>query len=125
MKQRTILLCLIVLALLAMVALPAGAASVEPMSVDVDLLPGDVYNVEKTVTTPDYPPVLDLLLLEDEIGSFFDDIATMQGTGPDYTDGKAAAIWDGIDAEVDDFKGGVAGFRDFARGGWGSTGDWV
>jgi len=125
MKQRTILLFLVVLALLAVVALPAGAGPVDPMSVDVDLLPGELYSVEKTVTTPDYPQVLDLLLLEDETGSFFDDIAIMQGTPPDYLDGKAAEIWDGIDPEVDDFQGGVAGFRDFAQDGWGSPGDWV
>ncbi len=122
---QTILAFMIVLALISVIAIPVGAAGVEPLSVDVDLLPGASTQVEKTVTTPEYPPVLDLLLLEDETGSFGDDITTMKGTATDYTDGKAAAIWDGITAEVTDFQGGVAGFRDFAQNGWGSTDDWV
>ena len=123
--MQRILACMIIITLIAIVAVPAGAAPVEPAGVEVDLLPGDSVDVDKTVTTPDYPPVLDLLLLEDETGSFYDDILTMQGTPPDYLDGKAAEIWDGIAGEVADFQGGVAGFRDFAQSPWGYSGDWV
>ncbi|OPZ44173.1 MAG: hypothetical protein BWY93_00728 [Euryarchaeota archaeon ADurb.BinA087] len=120
MVMKRILIGLMVLAMIAVVALPAGAepVPVDPISVSVDLLPGDSSSVEKMVTPPDYPPVLDLLLLEDETGSFYDDIAAMQG-------GLASDIWEGIVAEVTDFQGGVAGFRDFAQDGWGGSGDWV
>jgi len=123
--MQRILACMIIVALIAIVAIPAGAAPVEPAEFEVDLLPGDSVDVDKTVTTPEYPPVLDLLLLEDETGSFGNDIALMKGTLPDYSDGKAAEIWDGIAACVTDFQGGVAGFRDFAQSPWGNSGDWV
>ena len=53
----------------------------------------------------------------------------MQGELPDYSDGLAAQIWDGLDAEGIEFRGAVAGFVDFAQSYWGGSwtygNDWV
>ena len=118
-KATTILLLLLLVSSTAIGALsmPNG---VSPIHVDVTLNPGESETVTKTVTIPDIPTKLDLLLLEDETGSFQDDIANMQGAG-----GLADQLWDQLDAQVADFQGGVAGFRDFDQSPWGSPGDWV
>lgn len=104
-------------------------ADVTPDQVEVTLNSGESYEVEKTVTNPLIPPTLDFLLLEDETGSFSDDITLMKGTLPDYSDGLAAQIWDGLAAEGIEFRGAVAGFADFAQDGWGGSwtygNDWV
>jgi hypothetical protein len=102
-----------------------GSGPIEPPTVEVTLYPGESIIIEKTVTNPPIPPKLDLLLLEDETGSFADDIDEMQGEEPDCSDGLAAAMWDGIAGEVVDFQAAVAGFRDFAYDGWGGSVDWV
>ena len=85
---------------------------------------GDSFDISKEVTIPAIPETLDFLLLEDESGSFADDIALMQGET-----GLAAQIWDGLVAEGIDFRGGVAGFIDFAQSPWGGSwthgNDWV
>lgn len=94
-----------------------AAATVDPSSVEAELHPGESIEVEKRVTTPLYPPVVDIFLLEDETGSFVDDIATLQALAPD--------IWDAIAVAGVDFTMGVGGFRDFAQDGWGLAGDWV
>ncbi len=97
-RKKTIILGLLLIIGMVAIAAPVAAQSVDPDGVVLELYPGGSHDVAKTATTPIYPKVLDLLLLEDETGSFGDDIATMQGTPPNYLDGKAAAIWDGIDA---------------------------
>ena len=120
-KAATILLLMLLVSSNAIGALTLlNAQAVEPPEVYLELEPGDTYEVVKTVTNPLIPPKLDLLLLEDETGSFQDDIANMQGPG-----GLADQLWDSLVAAVPDFQGGVAGFRDFAQDGWGSPGDWV
>jgi hypothetical protein len=111
--------------IVSMLAVNANNIYVDPPSVEETLFPGEYIEVEKEVMNPPLPQRLDLLLLEDETGSFGDDIAIMKGNLSDSTNGLAAAIWDGIDAEVDDFMGGVAGFRDFDQDFWGDTGDHV
>ena len=111
--------------IVSMLAVNANNMYIDPPSVEETLFPGEYIEVEKEVMNPPLPQRLDLLLLEDESGSFFDDIAIMKGNLSDYTDGLAAAIWDGIDAEVGDFMGGVAGFRDFDQVPWGNAGDHV
>lgn len=100
-------------------------ADVDPAYVEDIVYPGESIQIEKTVITPDIPLKLDLLLLEDETGSFYDDIDTMNGVEPDHSDGLAYHLWDGIALEVVDFQAGVAGFRDFARQPWGQSLDWV
>ena len=90
---------------------------VSPSSVSVQLAPGESVEIEKSVVTPEIPPMLDVFLLEDETGSFGDDIANLKALAPD--------IWDRIADSGTDFTFGVGGFRDYARGPWGNSGDWV
>lgn len=61
---------------------------------------------------------LDIVLLQDETGSFNDDISTLRRLAPQ--------VWDSI-ANISraGFRMSVVGFRDFARGDWGDFGDWV
>jgi hypothetical protein len=94
-------------------------AMVEPTEFNDEAQPGDEFVINKLVTTPEIPPKLDLLLLEDESGSFGDDIATIQGAAADCSDGLAADIWDGVSAEVSDLNGAVAGFSDFSQAPYG------
>ena len=122
-----ILITLIALSATLIAAPALAEMGVDPATVEVTLYPGESTTLTKTVTTPTYPPVLDMLLLEDETGSFWDDIKLMQGDPPP---GLAEQIWDGITGEVADFRGAVAGFRDFPTGAegytpWGSPGDWI
>jgi hypothetical protein len=129
MKKRLekILSVTLLVAIFASMTLPVFMAlsEVEPSELPITLNEGESEQVTKYVTTPSIPPKLDLLLLEDETGSFWDDIDEMQGTPPEYEDGLALAIWDElVDREID-FTAGVAGFRDFAYNGWGDPGDWV
>jgi len=125
MKKSRALISILVAALLMLgMAVPA-VAEVTPEGVTGDLEPGESITVTKTVTTPEIPPLIDILLLEDETGSFWDDIDNLQDLAPE--------IWDAIEDSGADFTMGVAGFRDFAQPHpytyppypWGSPGDWV
>jgi hypothetical protein len=130
MKKRIekILSITLLVALVASMTLPVFTAlsEVDPSELEITLNEGESYEVTKYVTTPSIPPKLDLLLLEDETGSFGDDIDEMQGTlAEDYEDGLALAIWDELVDRDIDFTASVAGFRDFAQHGWGGYLDWV
>jgi hypothetical protein len=52
-------------------------ADIQPRTVDEIIFPGGSVEIEKTVTTPELPPVVDICVLEDETGSFFDDIGNL------------------------------------------------
>jgi hypothetical protein len=114
-------------ALLAALAAGFGTAAahapvigVVPSAVAGSLAPGASMNVNKTVHTTEIPPLVDILLLEDETASFVDDIANLQALaapgGPLITE---------LDDTGADYATGVAGFRDFAQSTWGAPGDWV
>lgn len=106
-----------ILGLVSATGLAVADGPVDPPSVDDVMYPGTSIEVAKEVTTPPIPPVVDIFLLEDETGSFEDDIENLQALAP--------AIWDAIEAAGVDFTMGVGGFRDFAQDDWGSDGDWV
>jgi hypothetical protein len=110
----SVLLMLAVLT--SMINIPAFA-DVYPDTVETVLFPGESMTVTKSVTTPAIPPIVDIFLLEDETGSFWDDIANLKALAP--------GIWDAIAIEGVDFTMGVGGFRDFAQSIWGNTNDWV
>jgi hypothetical protein len=95
----------------------AQGPDLSPATVDATLFPGGSVVIDKTVTLPDFPPVFDLCLLQDETGSFVDDLPVMAAQIP----GLIAAL----DASGSDYATCVAGFRDFAQNGWGNNGDWV
>jgi len=105
---RAIMCVLLVAAGLAAISGPASAAeSISPASVEALLYPGDSLDVAKTVGTNEIPPKVDVCLLEDETGSFSDDIANLKNPA------TIAAIFNGVRAESPDSQFAVAGFRDF------------
>jgi hypothetical protein len=116
-KTRLIAGLLVTMLLTLALALPA-VAQVEPPTVVDELAPGGSMTLTKEVTTPPIPPVVDICLLEDETGSFGDDIANLQGGT------TASDIYDAIVAESPNAQFAVAGFRDYEPP-WGSAGDWV
>ena len=113
------------LRLLAVLVLLTGAvgmsstafADVDPPSVEAELMRGESLQVEKTVTTPAIPPIVDICLLEDETGSFGDDISNLNAA--------ASALYDTIVATAPGAQFAVAGFRDFPQSPFGDPGDWV
>jgi Ca2+-binding RTX toxin-like protein len=109
-----------VLILGAQTATAQVAPGVDPPIVNVDLVPGGTTTVTKTVQTAAIPPLVDIILLEDETGSFADDIVTLQTLAA-----PGGPLITALDATGADYATGVAGFRDFAQDGWGDTGDWV
>ena len=92
-------------------------ADIQPRTVERVIFPGGSVDIQKTVTTPELPPVVDICLLEDETGSFFDDIANLNTA--------ASGIYDDVVAASPDAQFAVAGFRDYPVGPFGSPGDWV
>lgn len=94
-------------------------ASVSPSEVVATLAVGESMTVEKTVTTPEIPPKIDVCLLEDETGSFWDDIGNLQGGT------TASDIYDNVVVKSPDAHFAVAGFRDYPVYPYGDPGDWV
>ena len=80
---------------------------------------GESVNIDKTVGTPEIPPLVDVCLLEDETGSFWDDIAHLQGGT------TASDIYNAVKAESTGAQFAVAGFRDYPMPPYGWPGDWV
>jgi hypothetical protein len=61
---------------------------------------------------------LDVVLLQDETGSMYDDISAVQALAPQ--------IWDGLSTvSSGGFRMSVVGFRDVAQSSWGETNDWI
>lgn len=105
-------------------AVPASATdgpapAITPDSVDVVLFPGQGVEIAKTVTTPEIPPMVEVCLLEDETGSFWDDIDFLQaGT-------TAEDIYDAVKLASPNAEFAVAGFRDYPIPPYGGPDDWV
>jgi hypothetical protein len=97
----------------------AADEPVEPATVTAEFYPGESMVIDKAVTTPPIPPVVDVCLLEDETGSFGDDIAHLQGGT------TASDIYDSIVAASPSAWFAVAGFRDYPQLPHGGPGDWV
>jgi hypothetical protein len=92
-------------------------ADIQPRTVDATIFPGGSVEIEKTVTTPELPPVVDICLLEDETASFFDDIGNLNTAAP--------GLYDAIVAASPDAQFAVAGFRDYPQDPFGEPNDWV
>ena len=89
-------------------ATPAGSAppGVQPKSVTALLAPGGSTSIEKTITTPEQPPKLDVYFLSDTTGSMSPTLANVQtntaailtavsGGSPDVRFGEIAIIDEG------------------------------
>ena len=117
--MKKLLNMFIVLTVFLGLAFSTGLAQVDPPSVDQEMYPGTYIEIEKEVTTPAVPPIVDICLLEDETGSFGDDIANLQGGT------TASDIYEDITIVSPNAQFAVAGFRDYPIGSYGSPGDWV
>jgi hypothetical protein len=71
-------------------------------------------------STDPIPPKVDIFLLQDETSSFGGQIAAMQALT-----GASGSLITELNGTGSNYATGVAGFRDFARDGWGGPGDWV
>jgi hypothetical protein len=90
----------------------------DPDAVEQVILPGQSYDVEKTVHTPNLPPVLDVCLVVDLSGSYNDDLPNIKDLAP--------GIWDDIVAGgVTDLQFGLASFVDFPFSPWGFESDYA
>lgn len=118
---RVFVILAVIASMLSVTGLAAANGSVDPASVEAELHPGESMEVAKTVTTPAIPPVVDICLLEDETGSFGDDIGYLQGSDA----AAALQLYDAIVAESPDAQFAVAGFRDYPVSPYGGSGDWV
>ena len=105
-KKKSLYVVLSVLLLLTLgVTIVIAQPGIDPTSVNLLIFPGESANVEKTVGTPEFPPMLDVCLLQDETGSFGDDIGNMNAA--------ASGIYDSIVATAPNSNFGVHGFRDY------------
>src|SRR3990170_2826886 len=93
---------------------------VVPAVVTETIAPGNSIDVPKTVHTLAIPPLVDICLVEDETGSFSDDIANLQALA-----GPGGSLITALDATGSNYATCVVGYRDFAQDSWGNTGDWV
>jgi hypothetical protein len=118
-KMKKLLRVFVVLTVFLGLAFSTGLAQVDPPEVDEELYPGTTIEIEKEVTTPAVPPLVDICLLEDETGSFWDDIAYLQGGT------TASDIFDSVTTVSPDAQFAVAGFRDYPIDPYGWDGDWV
>lgn len=91
--------------------------SLSPEKVEASLHPNESIVIEKTVTTPALPPKIDVCLLEDETGSFLDDVDSLKMAAP--------SIYDTVIAKSPEARFAVAGFRDYPINPYGAEGDWV
>ena len=102
------------------VASAVDGPGLTPDAVELTLFPGTEQDIEKTVHTPELPPVLDVCVVIDLSGSYFDDLPNIRAVAPD--------VWDDIVAGgVSDLQMALASFVDFPFPGWGSaaTGDYA
>jgi hypothetical protein len=98
----------------------ADSVGVEPATVHETLAPGGSITVSKTVHTTPIPPLVDICLVEDETGSFIDDIANLQTLAA-----PGGPLITALDATGVNYASCVYGFRDFNQDSWGDPGDWV
>ena len=94
MKKNMKIILILLLLLTSIMSFYSVMGQVDPETVELTLFDGQSFGpIVKTMTTSAYPPRLDFLLLEDETGSFGDDITNMQAGG------LASDIWEGLAAE--------------------------
>ncbi|MEN8238344.1 MAG: hypothetical protein ABFR53_03975 [Actinomycetota bacterium] len=121
--MRAKLFVMLTVLAMAFAFIPAASAGdgpgLTPEEVNEVIFPGASIEIEKTVHTPEIPPSVDVCLLEDETGSFSDDIANLQNPA------TIAAIYNDVVAGAPGANFAVAGFRDYDLDPYGNSGDWV
>ena len=111
MKHKLLCLAVTLVLLLGLTVSPALAQPIEPPEVSLALKPGESVIVQKTVTTPEIPPMLDFLLIVDLSGSYWNDLPVIRGLAPD--------LFDDIVASASDVQFGLASFVDYPFIPWG------
>ena len=111
MKHKLLCLAVTLVLLLGLTVSPALAQPIEPPEVSLALKPGESVIVQKTVTTPEIPPMLDFLLIVDLSGSYWNDLPVIRGLAPD--------LFDDIVASGSDVQFGLASFVDYPFIPWG------
>ena len=115
---KTILTPILVALLAGHVSLPAAANAVlpvDPQEVNVTLAPGESVTIAKSVTLPEVPSKLDLFLMVDLSGSYWDDLPNIKSLAP--------GIFDAVRADIPDSLFGLGTFVDFPFLEWGDP-DW-
>jgi hypothetical protein len=122
-RRRPLRTIIAAAAMVSLAAVGPGAVladpGLDPASVEATIAPGHSLDVAKTVHTPAIPPIVDVCLLEDETGSFADDIGNLQAPG------TAAAIYSEVTTASPGANFAVAGFRDYPISPFGVAGDFV
>lgn len=101
------------LALAAAFSILMLQGQVDPPHVEAALAPGQTVEIDKFVDVPDFPPKLDVFLLVDLSGSYFDDLPNIKALAP--------GIFDSVKANVADVRFGLGSFVDFPFSPWGSS----
>lgn len=115
MKTRKLFTSIAVGSLVMGVITSASAEGVTPSSVDVTLTVGESAEITKEVTTPRCPNLLDLVLMIDLSGSYWDDLPTIKGMAPGLFDYISTC------PDVDSAMFGLASFVDVPLSEWGSS----
>lgn len=104
------------LLMLSAITAASAYAQVEPARVAASILPGETFDVEKRVTLPEFPPVLDLVMIVDMSGSYENDLATLKQNG--------IQIAAEVRRSVPDSRFGLATFVDYPQGVYGPATAW-
>ncbi len=118
MTKRLAILLVVAMSAWLLPVTGAGAhagPALTPDEVTENIALGGHLEVEKTVHTPELPPVLDVCLIVDNSGSYGNDLPNIVALAPQ--------IWDDIvSGGVADLQMGLATFVDFPISPWGSAG---
>lgn len=114
---RVFVVVAVIAGMLATTGLAAANGAVEPAEVSYEMYPGTSVEVQKEVTTPTIPPLVDICLLEDETGSFNDDIGNLVAAAP--------GLYASVKTVSPDARFAVAGFQDYPWSPYGQSTDWV
>lgn len=106
---------LVALLVTGTVSLPVAAnavLAVDPPTVDETLAPGESVTIQKSVTLPEVPSKLDLFLMVDLSGSYYDDLPNIKSLAP--------GIFDDVRVDIPNSLFGLGTFVDFPFLDWGS-----
>jgi hypothetical protein len=106
-KKITLILALVVGAALAVPAVASAEPGLSPASVEAVIFPGQSFEVEKTVTTPEVPPEPEIYFLVDTTGSMGSVIASAKA--------NINSIISDILAEAPAAEFGLGQYKDFPR----------
>jgi len=96
----------------------ARSVGAHPAAVTLPVGPGGTSSISTRVLTLPVPPLVDVVLVQDETGSFGDAIGELKKL-------TSTEIVPALDKTGASYRTGVVGFRDYGQSSWGDGGDWV